>query len=70
MNNSNQESESIESLGIEFIPKEAEWWKLKAELSENIVKRLESDMIDIPKLMEFHRKVAEMCHSEEEKLKL
>jgi len=45
------------------------FWEEKRKVSESLVKEMEKDLIEIPKMIDFHKAVISMCENKKETFK-
>ena len=45
------------------------FWEEKRKVSELLVKEMEKDLIEIPKMIDFHKAVVLMCETKKEEFK-
>lgn len=48
-------------IDVKIGTKEENFWTIKKELSEELIKAMKEDLEDIPRLIEFHEVVIDMC---------
>lgn len=53
---------------VVIVSKEKEFWITKKEFEERIIKTLEHDSEEIPRLIEFHKEVLKACEEKINKL--